>query len=86
MKSIDATLTALPNGTVQGLYTEVIDLGALGRLNIQRLTTVEFDHPTQLWRVLDRKGQCLYASPSRSQCLRWEQVQLAGAGLNHPAS
>ncbi len=83
MKSIDATLTILPNGTLQGLYTEVIDLGALGRLNIQRLTTVEFDHRSQLWRVLDRQGQCLYASPTRSLCLRWELEQLAGAGLDH---
>jgi hypothetical protein len=67
-----ATLFVLPNGTIQGLYTEVIDLATLGALHIERATSVEFDNIAQRWRVLNRAGQCLYDSPSREECLRFE--------------
>jgi hypothetical protein len=79
MKTSEVSLTFLPDGTVLGLYTEVIELGAIGQLKIERLCTIEFDHPAQLWRVFDRKGRGVYASPSRSDCLRWEQENLTGA-------
>jgi hypothetical protein len=79
MKTPEASLAFLPDGTVQGLYTEVIELGAIGWLKIKRLSSIEFDHPAQLWRVFDRKGRGVYASPSRRDCLRWEQENLAGA-------
>ena len=68
-----AILTIRPDGTVQGLYTELIDLWSLGTLKVERLSTSEFDHPCQLWRVFDRKGRCVHQSASRSECLRWEQ-------------
>ena len=67
----------LEDGTVGGLYTEVIDLTALGTLKVQRTTSIEFDHPLQVWRVFDRRGRCLYVSPSRQTCLDWEQQHLA---------
>ena len=28
------------------------------------------------WRVFDRKGRCLYCSPSRETCLAWERQYL----------
>ena len=68
-----ASLEFLPDGTCQGLYTEVIELSCLGKLAIQRLTSVEFDNQTQLWRVLDLQGRCVHTSASRGECLRWEQ-------------
>jgi len=67
------TLAILPDGTVQGLYTEVLDLSALGRLRIQRASSIEFDNPAQLWRVFDRCGRCIHSSASRQQCLDWER-------------
>ena len=67
------TLCILADGTVQGLYTEAIDLASLGPLRIRCATRIEFDNPAQLWRVFNRRGRCLYASPSRAQCLSWEQ-------------
>jgi hypothetical protein len=81
MKTPEASLAFLPDGTVQGLYTEAISLGAIGRLKIERLSSIEFDHPAQVWRVFDRRGRGLFASPSRSECLRWEQEKLAGAEI-----
>lgn len=71
-----ATLHFLPNGAVQGVYTEAIDLTALGRLTVERLTKIEFDNAVQVWRVRNRRGRCLYVSPSRTVCLEWEREHL----------
>jgi hypothetical protein len=67
-------LIVTPDGTVEGLYTEVIDLAAIGRLQIKRASSIEFDNPAQVWRVFDPKGRCVCSSPSRQECLRWEEA------------
>jgi hypothetical protein len=71
------TLCVLPDGSVQCLYTEAIDLASLGRMQIQRATSIEFDNPAQLWRVFDRRGREVYSSASRQDCLRWEVQHVA---------
>jgi hypothetical protein len=68
-----STLFFLPDGTVRGLYTEAIDLSALGPLNVQRATSLEFDNRLGAWRVFDLAGHCLYCSTVREFCLAWEQ-------------
>jgi hypothetical protein len=77
------TLLALPDGSCQCFYTEAIDLAAIGRLRIKRASTIEFDNPAQLWRLFDRQGRCLFASTSRSECLRWEQQNLTGPAADN---
>jgi len=72
----EATLRVLKDGTVRGLYTDAIHLGSLGHLRIERATTIEFDHPAQLWNVLNSDGYCLYSSTSRQDCLDWETEYL----------
>ena len=64
-----ATALAIPDGTVQGLYTEAIDLTLVGHLRIARASTIEFDNPAQLWRVFDRRGRCIHSAVSRTECL-----------------
>jgi len=71
------TLHVQEDGTVYGLYTEAIDLASLGRLRIERASTIEFDNPSQLWRVFDRRGRCVFSDPSREACLGWEQNYFA---------
>ena len=70
------TLHVLPNGIIKGLYTEALDLNTLGRLEVQRAMAIEFDNPAQVWRVFDPFGRCVYASPSREECLTWERQHL----------
>ena len=70
---MSATLTVHRDGHVTGLYTELIDLHRLGRLHIERFTTIEFCDEHQQWLVKDKHGRCLYSHPSRQQCLSWEQ-------------
>jgi len=65
-------LTFAPNGEGHCLYTEAIDLAAIGRLTLRRATTVEFDSVNQQWEVRDAGGVLLHTDPSREACLAWE--------------
>ena len=69
----EAVLRFNPDGTAEGLYTDVIPLCALGRLSVQRASTIEFDDASQQWVVRSRESTELYQSPSRQQCLDWER-------------
>lgn len=68
-----ASIVFKPDGLCVGLYTELINLAALGRLNIRRASRIEFDDDKQAWRVRDMRGIALFTSPSRHKCLEWEQ-------------
>ncbi len=65
-----------PFGQVRCFYTEAIDLAQIGRLEIQRASTVEFNDTNQQWEVRDPAGLLLYSHPSRATCLAWEQDHL----------
>jgi hypothetical protein len=64
------------NGTCSCLYTELIDLKAIGRLEVRRATTIEFNNATQHWEVKGTRDRLLYFSRSRQECLEWEQQHL----------
>ena len=70
-------LDIAPDGTGHCLYSELIDLHALGRLECRRASHVEFNESSQQWDVLtpDRKT-VLHSHPTRSACLEWEQANL----------
>jgi len=40
-----------PDGTVVGLYTDAIDLRALGHVHAERASAVEWDDAAQAWRA-----------------------------------
>jgi hypothetical protein len=67
-----ASLTFDPQGTITGLYTELIELNQLGRLEITRASTIEFNASSQQWEVKDAEGVILHSNPSRSRCVEWE--------------
>ncbi len=68
------TLRFDPGGRIDCLYTEAIDLRALGRLEISRATDIRFNPATQQWDVHDAAtGQLLHSDPSREACLAWER-------------
>ena len=71
------TLRFNPGGHIDCLYTEAIDLHALGRLQVVRATDIRFDDSKQQWDVRDAgNGEVLFSHPSRTECLRWEQNNL----------
>jgi len=54
------------------LYTEILNLTAIGPLEIARASNIEFNIKTQLWEVRSVKGEVLYTNASRQLCLEWE--------------
>lgn len=73
---MNATVTFNQNGTGTCLYTELIDLHSLGRLNISRATNIEFNNVMQRWEVKDIKGKTRFFAKTRAACLAWEQLNL----------
>ena len=65
-------VTFTGNGDGHCLYTEAIELAAIGRLVIRRATTIEFSETSQQWEVRDAGGALLHTHPSREVCLTWE--------------
>ena len=64
-------------GRVACLYTEAVDLHALGRLQVVRATDIRFNASTQLWEVHHADNdEVLFSDPSRAACLAWEQDHL----------
>lgn len=69
-----AALLIEPTGEVIGLYTELIPLQTLGKIQTRRTTTVEFSEAIQEWQVREpRCGAVYYSNPSRERCLEWER-------------
>jgi hypothetical protein len=73
----EVTIIVGLDGTAQCIWSETLPLYELGRLEIQRVCSVEFDNKVQAWRVFNRHGECLYCSPSREKCLAWERKYLS---------
>ena len=69
-------ITFTPDGTVRCLWTEAVPLHKLGRLEVHRASTIEFNNATQHWEVKDQKRKLRFFSESRSACLDWEQQNL----------
>ena len=66
-----------PGGHIDCLYTEAIDLHALGRLKVVRATDIRFNDTTQQWDVHHAvTGAVLFSHPSRDACLAWEYQNL----------
>jgi hypothetical protein len=65
-------ITFDPAGNGRCLFTEAIDLASLGRLEILRVSTIEFNNAVEFWEVKNTGGALLFSSPSRQACLDWE--------------
>lgn len=63
-----------PDGTIEGLHTDLIPLQELGCLEIARATNVEFDGIRQKWIVTLPDGKELFSHPSRTEALKWERT------------
>jgi len=79
------TLRFNPGGHIDCLYTEAIDLRALGRLQVVRATDIRFCDKTQLWNVrCASSGQLFHSNPSRETCLAWERENLGPPNQEKP--
>lgn len=71
-----AVLTFDIAGQGSCLYTELIDLPAIGPLEVRRASHLEFNNERQVWEVKSLTGVPLFFSKSRQVCLAWEQTGL----------
>ena len=66
-----------PGGHIDCLYTDAIDLRALGRLHVVRATDIRFNDQTQQWDTRHAvTGEVLFSHNSRAACLAWEHDNL----------
>jgi hypothetical protein len=73
-----------PQGRVRCLYTEALDLAAIGPLTIRRASHVEPDAAVRWWADLSPvNGPCLGPYRHRSQALAAEQAWLEANVLLH---
>ena len=73
---MNAILTFNTNGTGTCFYTELIDLHLIGRLEVSRASTIEFNNHTQHWEVKNLSGRVLFFARSRQNCIDWEHNNL----------
>jgi hypothetical protein len=74
-----AIVTFDSSGQGSCLYTELIDLPAIGPLEVRRASFIEFNNERQVWEVKSVGGNVLFFAKSRHVCLAWEH-----AGLRQP--
>ena len=68
-------ITFAPDGTARCVWTEAVPLHELGRLDVQRASTVEFNCRNQTWevRLASNPEVVAFSHPSRETCLHWER-------------
>jgi hypothetical protein len=70
-------LTFDTGGNGHCLYSELVDLRAIGTLACTRASHIEFDEDAQQWQVLSPdRSQVLFHDPSRTICEAWEHDHL----------
>ena len=62
------------DGTVEGLWSELLPLNELGTMAMSRVSNVDFNEATQQWEVcfIESKGVVRFSHSSRDECIAWE--------------
>lgn len=63
------------NGSAKCLWTEAIDLNAIGRLQVFRASTIEYDNARRRW-IVTVDEQELFGHASRQACIDFEHDEL----------
>lgn len=71
---MNSVISFAPDGTARCLWLEHLPLNEIGRLEIARASTVEFNQDSQQWevRLADNPQRVAFAHPSRARCIAWE--------------
>jgi len=67
-------------GNLHGLYTETIDLLALGMVtDVHKASNVEFCEEKQMWQILSLDGEILYENSHREEAIE-EEIKIFSPG------
>ena len=79
----DVVLEIDNNGDIHCLYTDEVDLFALGLVtDIHKASNVEFNEAEQTWEVLSLDGEVLHMNPNREKAIEWE-IEMFSTGGEH---
>jgi hypothetical protein len=81
-----AVVTFDSSGHGSCLYTELVDLRAIGSLHVRRASFVEFNNERQGWEVKNQLGHALFFARTRGACLAWEQTGDLGFAVQEEAA
>ena len=72
------------SGDVLGLYTDEVNLFAVGRVtSIRKASNVDFNESDQTWEVLSLSGEVLYQNQSRERAIEWEIEAFSPGGTHY---
>jgi len=72
------------DGNIHTLYTDEVDLFAIGRVtNVRKASNVEFNEDDQVWEVLSLAGEVLYTHKNRDESINWEIQNFQPGGKLH---
>ena len=80
----DIVLEIDNNGDIHCLYTDSVDLFALGQVtNVHKASNVEFNEEKQTWEVLSLCGKVLHSNPNREKAIYWEIESFSPGGTHY---
>ncbi len=83
----DIILDVDPDGNIKCLYTDEIDLFAIGRVtNVEKASNIEYHEPSQSWQVISLSGEVLHTNSNREAAIEWEIVAFSPGGQFYKGS
>jgi hypothetical protein len=79
------TLDISPDGNINGLYSDEIDLYELGQVhNVRRASNVEFNETKQVWQVIKSlTNKVVFEHKSRTRAIEWEIENFQPGGRHY---
>jgi len=79
------TIDITPDGNITGLYSDDVDLYAVGQVHsVRRASNVEFDEAKQIWQVINcADGQIVFEHKSRTRAIEWEIENFQPGGKHY---
>lgn len=72
------------NGDVHCLYTDEIDLFAIGTLcDMRKASNVDFNEEKQTWEVVSLDRQVLHSNTNREKAIEWEIWAFSPTGQHY---
>jgi hypothetical protein len=62
-----------PDGTCRSVYSDTVRKLMPGPIEVDRVSSVEFDHDFQQWKAVDELGEIIATDPDRDACLAKER-------------
>lgn len=80
-------LEITPEGDLHGLYSDQVDLFAVGKItDVRKASNVEFSEERQMWQVLSLDGEVLHTNPNREAAIEFEIEEFSPGGMYYDST